>query len=86
MALALSARAVRSPAINRGVPNAMDSFILCLLSFRKHKLIPRTPISTRSKTTPVHKDKNNVIAATLTRLTNKADTSGRITKALGDGP
>ena len=35
---------------------------------------------------PVYKDKNNVIAATLTRLTNKADTSGRITKALGDGP
>jgi hypothetical protein len=33
-----------------------------------------------------YKDKNNVIAATLTRLTNKADASGRITKALGDGP
>jgi hypothetical protein len=36
--------------------------------------------------TPVYKDKNNVMAATLTRLTNKADTSGTITKALGDGP
>ena len=33
-----------------------------------------------------YKDKNNVIAATLTRLTNKADASGRITKAFGDGP
>ena len=32
------------------------------------------------------KDKNNVIAATLNRLTNKADTSGRITNTLGDGP
>ena len=32
------------------------------------------------------KDKNNVIAATLKRLTNKADTSGRITNTLGDGP
>jgi hypothetical protein len=42
--------------------------------------------SSHTPLTPVHKDKNNVIAATLTRLTNKADTSGRITKALGDGP
>jgi hypothetical protein len=33
-----------------------------------------------------YSDKKNVIAVTLTRLTNKADTSGRITKALGDGP
>jgi hypothetical protein len=35
----------------RVVPNAMDSFILCLLSFGKHELIPRTPISTRSRST-----------------------------------
>jgi len=33
-----------------------------------------------------YKDKNNVIAATLTRLTNRADTNGRIMKAFGDGP
>ena len=33
-----------------------------------------------------HKDKNNAMAPTLNRLTNNADTSGRITKAFGDGP
>jgi hypothetical protein len=45
-----------------------------------------TAVGSTRRLGSVYKDKNNVIAATLTRLTNKADTSGRITKALGDGP
>ena len=41
---------------------------------------------TNDDSAKTYSDKKNVIAVTLTRLTNKADTSGRITKALGDGP
>ena len=66
------------------------STILC--QFRRNivsmKPIPFAKFPSLSITTDQqhYKDKKNVIAATLTRLTNKADTSGRITKELGDGP
>ena len=40
----------------------------------------------RELISPVYEDKNNAMAPTLKRLTNNADTSGRITKAFGDGP
>jgi hypothetical protein len=42
----------------------------------------QTRTSTRAK---AHKDKSNAIAAMLIGLTNKADASGRTTKASGDG-
>jgi hypothetical protein len=47
MALALSALAVRNQPSTRVVPSAIDRFI-CVW---KHELIPRTPISTRSRST-----------------------------------
>jgi hypothetical protein len=44
--------------------------------------IPETSCRQR----PVYQDRKKVIVATLARLTNNADASGRMTKALGDGP
>ena len=70
-----------------GLPlKADDSARAATMPRTRNRFLFDLPFLAMRVATPVHKDKNNVIAATLTRLTNKADTSGRITKALGEGP
>lgn len=64
--------AVRAQICRRPVsPGAVSRYRCRILAYRA---------------TPAYIDKNNVIAATLIKLINKADTSGRITKASGEGP
>ena len=74
-------------ALDLKTPNVDDPLSIqmkhCLHETNPVRKIPLVKYHHRSTT---YKDKKNVIAATLTRLTNKADTSGRITKELGDGP
>ena len=55
-------------------------------NFRVKRIDAMCQWANKTSIATAYNNKNNVITATLTRLTNKADTSGRITKALGDGP